>query len=409
MSYVTWSIVRTPFVDGAWDSAQQETLTTYYDPLVQKESGESRDSFSFKVTNFNGNFSDSYNPQDRIEIYRVVNSATVSASDLLIAGAVQDVPEQDSSGINLLRVEGYNYSEAVMSSLVFYDATNDTIPAAIQGALTSVAVFNDRFTITWHPDNPSTTSSGGVFPTVGERFFYRPLRDIIEKYSRNTATSDGTYYWYVDSQNRLVWRRAASTTSYSFNSATDTYRGLKLGKDTKEVKNYIIAKGGVDPEGKAIQARRQDYSSISKHGMKFYMLTDTAKLGGTLHTSDCQTAAVQHMRDAVYPFTTTAWKSLVTGTYITFADYDEYVEALRAHVLEVLKREADKMLEATSKGRLKVDLDFAPGVKEWGLGDLLSVTIASLGTAKKLRVRGIQYSTTSDSFTLEEDIGSGSL
>jgi hypothetical protein len=408
--YITWRIDRTPYRNGAWSSTNTVSLEGFYDPQLITESGEGRDSFALKLTNFANTLSNVIQPQDKLDIYRVANSDTATTTDLLMTGVVQAVPEEVGSNKNSIRVEGYNFSEAVMSALVFYDATNDDVAEAIQGALNSVRVFNSRLGVTWSSGNPSVKTGGGAFPTVGEKFFYKPLRYILEKYSTNTKTEDGTYYWYVNKDNELVWRPATNTTSYSFNNTTDTdYRSMKVTRDLKDVKNYIIIKGGVDPEGKAIQTRVQDYASMNKNGMKFYILTDTAKTSGTLITADTNSAGVTHMRSATYPFTTT-WKSLVTGDYVTAASYDDYLEALRLHVVESCRIEGQKVIEGTRNGRLKLEIVYPPETVSWGLGDNIATTVSSFGTTmKRLRVIGAQYNTDSDTFTLEEDYGAGSL
>jgi hypothetical protein len=48
-----------------------------------------------------------------------------------------------------------------------------------------------------------------------------------------------------------------------------------------------------------------------------------------------------------------------------------------------------------------------PGLVEWGLGDVVKVTIPELSnTAKSLRIKEIQFTEDSDTYSLEEDVGS---
>jgi hypothetical protein len=415
--YVTWRIDRTPSVSNAWSSANTETITTYNDPILTTESGEGRDSFSLKLTNFNDNWSNYFKIQDKIEIYRVTNSDTTTSANLLMTGVVSNVPETESSADKTIRVEGYNYSESVMSAIVFHDSSGQTIPAALEGAINSVKFFNSGKAVTWNTNNPTLKKDNvTAFPTVGQRFFYKPLRDLIETYSVNTKTEDGTYFWYVDKDNTLVWRPATTTVSvdgdgdpYSFNSSTDTYRTLKIGKDLKDIKNYIIVKAGMDPENNAIQLTVPSYSSITKNGFKFYIDTSIVKESGDIHTADCNKAGVNHMRDASYPFQTTFWKSEVTHVYESFDSYDAYLVKFRLHMRERCAQVGAAIIEVNALGRLEITVDFPPGYKQWGLGDLVTVIIASLGSSKAMRVTGIQYTTTGDSFTLKEDIGKGSI
>ena len=63
-------------------------------------------------------------------------------------------------------------------------------------------------------------------------------------------------------------------------------------------------------------------------------------------------------------------------------------------------------MESRANGKLKVDITFQAEEKSWSLGQVISVNIASMGAVNKsMRVEEIQYSTTTDTFTLVEDIG----
>ncbi len=405
--YVNWKITRTPYSESlrTWDDTLEETLTRFYDVDIQQELGASRNSFAFKVTNWNGVFSDYFHPNDKFVISRVVNTNTFTTSDVVMVGCAESTPEETDNTKNLVRVEGHDFSQAVMSAIVFVDAKTLTIPQAIQAGLNGLQLNNPNFTVTWHPDNPTLRSDGSAFPVVGEEFFDKPLSELIQKYSSSSKTGDLNYYSYVDSQNRFVWRRSTNTTSRTFSVTTDLYRSLKTGKDIKEVKNFVILKGGVDPEGRAIRERATDYSSISRHGMRFYVLSDYVKTSGTLMKQDVDSSGVSHMRDATYPFTTT-WISLATGNYVTAADYDAYLTAFRLNIKTLLQIEGQRFIESRRYGKLKVTLEFQAG-KGWGLGELISCTIPAVSdAAKNLRVASVQLNTDGDTFELVEDIGS---
>lgn len=404
--FVAWKIVRTPYSESlrTWDASSEETLIHYHGVDIQQEMGASRNSFAFKVTNWNGTFSDYFHPNDKFTISRVVNTNTFVDSDILMIGCAENVPEETDSSKSFIRVEGFDFSQAVMGAIVFVDAKTLTIPQAIQAGLNNLQLNNPNFTVTWHPDNPSLRSDGSAFPVVGEEFFDKPLSELVSKYSKNTATGDLNYYSYIDSQNRFVWRRSTNTASRTFVSTTDGYRSLKTGKDIKEVKNFIILKGGVDPEGRAIRERVTDYTSISKHGMRFYVLSDYVKTAGTLMKQDVDSAGVTHMRDATFPFTTT-WISLSTGNYVTAATYEDYLEAFRLNIKTMLLIQGRKFIESRRYGKLKVSLEFQPG-KGWGLGELIACSIPAVSdSVSNLRVQSIQLTTDGDKFELEEDIG----
>ncbi len=410
MTYVKWKIQRTPFVRNAWDVTQTVTLASYYNPLLDVSLGDTRDSFNFKVNNTFGSFDNYFQPNDKITISRVVNTETFSASDIKMVGTITDAPEESSSTTEHITLEGFNFTEAVLGALVFIDATLLTIPQAIQQALLHVQAYNANFAVIWDSGNPTTTSTGASFPVVGERFYNKPLRDLIQKYSTNIATGDGKYYWYVDNSNHFIWRRESSTTTDTFDSENDVYKKFTTGKDVKDVKNYAIVKGGLDPEGKPIQDRYLDLISIAKHSQKYQLIPDITGNAGTLHKQDCDMEGVSHMRDASYPLTTT-WKSVVTGDYVTCNSYNttspNYLDSLREHIKARCRIEAQSYVELHKYGVLKVTIVTTPAQYSWGLGDLIVVTSTKIGaTLRPLRIQSIQWATTTDTYTLAEDVGS---
>lgn len=399
--FVSWKIERYPFsiVDSTW-STTGEVLTSFYDPAVRVNLGDARDSFDFKVTNFSDDFSNYFQPNDKLILSRVVNSTALASSDIIMVGTVQNVPEQVTGTMNQIRVEGYNFSEAVLSAIALFDPTGLPIDEAIQQALNAVRVYNENFEVTWHPSNPTTTTEGDPFPDVTERWVNKSVNQFIQKYSTSDKTLDVDYYWYVDKDNKFVWRPRTQTTTDTFNSATDEFSLLKISKDIKDVKNFVIIKGGIDPKGVGIQDRVQDDESIGKHGLRPYILVNIAKNAETLVTADVGTNGVTQASDITFPFTP-PWNDGVS-----VANYDAYVEALREYVKAQCRSEGEAFLTLRKYGKLKVELEFEAG-KGWVLGDLISCTIPSLGSAaKSLRVSDAQFMTETDLYTLVEDIGS---
>jgi hypothetical protein len=398
MVFVTWKIDRYPFSSNAW-STSAITLTEYFDPQVQLATGDGKDSFSFKATNFNNTLSNYFKPNDKLIISRAVNTTTIASSDVIITGSVKNVPEETSGTTNQIRVEGNNFSDTMLGGIVFFDPNGATIPNAIQAALASVGNYNSNFVVTWSSTNPTVDSNGNAFPAVTEKWFNRPIKDFIIKYSTDQATGDGNYFGYVNASNEFVWGKKSGAEAYTFDSTTDDYTRLRINKDLKDVKNWVIIKGGTDPNGSPIQTRVEDLSSIARNGLKPYILTSITKSAETLVKVDKDFYGVTDMKDASYPLTP-PWSSGSVVNYIA------YVAALRVYVEAQCKVEGNSFLQGRSGGKLKVDVSFPPG-KAWGRGDLIACNIPSISSImKKLRVVEIQYTDDSDTFTLVEDIGS---
>lgn len=401
MVAIYWKVVRAAFANNVWGT--DTTLTELYDPIIRVKSGDGKDSFNFKVNNTQSDYDDYFNPNDRIIISRQQNSDTGWAdSDILITGAIRNVPQNINSSQDLLRIEGYNFSETIMNALVFVDGNGETLDVFLERALNSVRVYNDNFKVTWNPNNPTAKYSGGSFPVVTERFFNRPLSYILEKYVTKEATGDGRYYWFVNKDNELTWdKQLDDTNGRSFDQGVDEHQAIKISKDINDVKNFVIIKGGLDPKGNPVQDRYADYSSIAKHGFRYYIFTFEAKTGQSDLDVDQKANSVESMEDATYPLTPT-WDSTVTAT-----SFNDYVDKYRVYFKAFLRGEGKKYVDLRSSGKLKVDVTFQAGDKNWGLGDVVPVNIPSLSdnTGKLLRVDEIQYSTTTDTYTLIEDEG----
>lgn len=403
MVTVYWKLDHQPFNNGNYGTTN--TLTNYRDVIINTAAGDSKDSFDFKLDNFQGEFNQTFNAKDKITIYRQIDSDTGwSSDDVLMNGVVRDTPETEKYNQSLVQVKGYNYSETVTNALVFIDTTNGNydIPQLIQYAITSVQNFNTNFGVTWHPDNPSVKTNGSVFPTIRERIFYKPLSYLIEKYSGLDFTEDVNYYWYVDTQNRLVWRPRQDSVSAVFDADTDEHLSLKVSKDTKDIKNFIIVKAGLDPRGNPIQERYGDYNSIAKNGFKYHFLVDENKTAQSILDADRSDAGVTDMSSASYPFTP-KWSG---GT--SYANFSDYVDAFRVYVKAYAKQLGKTFAEQRAYGELKVDLVFIPGTKTWSIGDVIACDIpqVSASESKLLRVESAQYTGTTDTFTLVEDQGS---
>lgn len=399
MTFVTWQVDVYPYNGSTW-AVSPVTLTHFQDPMVRVALGDTKDSFSFKLTNFNDERLDDLAVNDRVIVYRAVNSLTVTTSNILMVGTVGRVIPEEDGRQDLVRVEGNNFSETIMSAIAFSDSQALKVDDSIQDMLASVSLFAPQFGVTWHPGNPDTKTNGDPFPVVGEKFYNKPIRQSLEKLSTQVATGDTVpYYWYVNLDNQLVWRARDSSGSVDFNYATDQYREAKATKDLAGIKNFVIIKGGVDPKGVAISTKYYDAASINKHRARYTILVDQNKYALNMHLDDCRKAGVQSMVEYTFGTFVPTWTST---SYSSLATYNN---AFREFVKERLKELGREAVENTRFGKLNFVLERAPGTG-WVLGQLVSCVHPYLGTAPKvLRVKDIQYSTTGDNFTLEEDLG----
>jgi len=426
MSYVKWKIENTPFSAGTWDTDNTTEIASFYDPNIRINTGDGKDSFMFKVINNSLIDDTTFTVNNKITIYRTSNTDTITTDDILMMGAIRDIPINDTGSQDIYNLKGYNFSETVMDAITFVDLENDTIPEGFQRALNQVGGANNNFRVTWSNTNPTGKTDGNPFPVIGERFFYKPLKTIIEKYSTNDRTEDGNYFWYINNNNELVWFQQDSTTLHTFDSSIDAHKTIKISKDVKGIRNYVIMRGGTDPAGNQIMDKRVDWASVGKNGMKYYMLVsenNNAKeltrldIGG----GDTNTSSYPAITASAF---TTVWLATVTatvgsGTNMTAgypvtinqgsesANKEDYTAVIRREVKSRLQKEAKTFLDLHKYGKLKTDIEFTAGSKTWGLGDRVTVTIPKLSQIDKLmRVVDIQYTDDIDTYSLEEDEGS---
>lgn len=423
MSFVTWKLVHTPYQAGYDSSGDSDTdITDSFKHSYTTAIGDSRDTFSFKLLNSYGKYSNKINPRDRIIIYRAVDSLTVNTdTDLLAVCTVTDIPEKVSSTNRELSIKGYNYSETVLNAIIFTDplSSNQTIPEALEsGLLFMQSNINSNFVV-WSDTNPTVTSSGAPFPEIEERFYYKPYRQLIEKYSSSNYTEDGRYYWYINRNNELIWRKEENKSSYDFNYETNTdFFSYEVSKDTKDIINSVIIKGGISPRGKSVSKKVDNYSSQSKHGQRTKYVVEDRNFIGFVNEQDILNLGGDPSDGTLpssiagfsYPSTNFTWLRYTEFTSIT-SDKD-YDNKLRDYVQEsFLAKTGNEIIRFNANGKLNITIGFQAGRVFWGLGDVISVTAPNISgeegvtVTKNLRVKEIRYVDSSEFYVLEEDIG----
>ena len=405
MGRLQWKITHTPY-NGTYGTPV--VITDYYDPMIRVGLGDVKDSFEFKRQDNEDN-KNSFNTNDKVLIQRkIYDGAAFDDDDTLLNGVVRDVPEEIAYNKSLLRIKGYNFSETLMNALTFIDATNLPINEAFQAALSWVSVHNTNFQVTWNPSNPTKQSDGVTdFPLMGERFYYKSITSMLEKYSASKYTDDGDYYWFVDNNNTLVWQREENSISTDFDERSSGYQSLKISKDLNDVRNFIIMRGGYDFKNAPISYPAADYSSISKHGFKYLIYSDSVAYSAQVQENDRSKAGVDSNEDL---------KTLVNGSgfYPTwdastnYTSWDTFNTAFRAYIQNYLKTEGSTILTVQANGKLSIDITFSPLAGfNYPLGAVIDCYLNTFDyDAKPLRIQSIQYTNTTDTYTMTEDTGS---
>ena len=394
MSVVNWELKVFKKTTTSWESTGT-VIDRYSDVQINRSLGDGKDRFSFKL------YKESIvGYQDKIEFRRKVNSTTFTDDDLILVGVVRTLtPKKDYSGTTI-SVSGYNFSESVMSGLIFVDSTEMTIPELFKEGINSLHNASREFSVEWDSTNKVTTSTGSSFPVVGSRQFNKPFRDVLDKYSAADKTKDGNYHWYVSVSNKLVWARNYEESSNTFDDTTTVYSSLDVTKDVNDVRNFVIVKGGYDPKGRILQERYADYASISKHGFKYYILTSENKTGASVSEVDKQQFGVDDMKDASYPLTP-YWSSS------SFSSFSDYADGFRDYMRSELKSIGKTFVDMRKNGKLKVSISINPSKNTYTLGSVVYCTFADSATPDgKMRVIDVNYTSTNDGVSFEQDEGS---
>ena len=437
MVYVRWKLEHTPFTGTGYDTGNTTNITSFFDPILETNLGSGRDMFKFKVQNNRGIYNNFFKVKDKITVYRKVNSGTFTSDDIVMVAAVEKVPYKNNGTVNVMNVDCYNYSEAVMSAIVFVDAQALSASAAIKQGLANVSNLAPNFSVTWDNAGNGTTTQ-----VVGKRYFYKTLLSMIEELSEDKYTGDGRYFWYVNNDNEFIWKKDTAYGQGSFNSSTTPYREMGTKIDTSKVINYIITKGGILPNGKQVQDYVPDFASIAGKGYKYHIETGEANTVQELVKSDQDSDGVETTDgypDLSSSFTT-AWKwsgnrydgqgveqkQTIDGILLTntqsvtinqgseSANKETYNNILRAQVISLIRKKARDILEVRSKGKFILELETLPGQEQWALGDRISCVVPEIfynsttnsTSTKLLRIQEYQLTTDSEIFELEEDTGS---
>jgi hypothetical protein len=418
MSVVDWGVIYyrkkpqgsyNPNVDDPYEDPV--ALTDYRDVKLNLSIGDGKDAFSLVFSNYDGYLNNVFRPNDKLLLLRKLRDGdSFSDEDVLMNGSLNNDPLTHSYNAEHIKASGFNHSQVVMSALAYVDANNLPIDVAIQDSLTFVNFYNRTAAkLYWHPDNPSVNLNDDSFPVVGEKFFYKPIKYILDKYSSKDRTGDGTnYYWYVDKDNFLIWRPRTEEVKAYFDSEGDDYYQLVVKKNLDGVKNYVIVKGGIDPDGNTITNYVPDYASIANVGFRYHILVDENKKSLSLREDDLKRRQVIedddsliHIKDASFPFSTD-WSQGVV-----FANYRDYVAGFREYIKEDLRVQGQSFIDARKYGRLEVEVYKRPDETVWALGDVIACNIPQVGDANKLlRVEEISYGTEQDMYVLREDDGS---
>ena len=260
-----WKLIWYPRLQ---DQAQGTTgieIKNFSNVQIVKTVEDNRDSFSFRIKRGNP-ILDVLSFRSRIEFYKRVNGGSFVP---VFTGLVESLPFEFTGTGETITVEGSDASKTVLDAVVFLDAEELRVDEALEQSLDTINNYTrDEFPVTWSSSNPSTDSNGDPFPEVGEKWYYKPMREILRIYSGDSFTGDGRYEYFVTFDQEFVWRKLESTVTGDITPDTFNIVSVSGNRDNDEVTNFVIVKMGNLPTGKSVEGIFIDFGSAGQHGIK---------------------------------------------------------------------------------------------------------------------------------------------
>ena len=231
---------------------------------------------------------------------------------------------------------------------------------------------------------------------------------MLQDYSKDSRTKDGEYYWYVDSQNRLVWRPETGAVDQEIDDDFP-YKNISIDRSNESVVNFVLVKGGTLPTGEPIEAKYKDFASMGKNGPKRKDIQGRENYVDNLHgqtmnnigaaPSDTRPSEVSGFSYPM-PVSDVAWQA---DTQIT-SDND-YFDRLKSVVKDELRKDGAAVVNNDQNGYYKITLEVHANDNVFGLSDVYQFSLSTLrpNLRKEYRVEEIEYTSTIDRIIFKED------
>jgi hypothetical protein len=249
-----------------------------------------------------------------------------------------------------------------------------------------------------HPDNPSVKTDGTAFPTYLINAFDEPLSQVLEKYSTTEYTQDTPYYYYLDINNKLVWKPKINVPLYILNE--EDCNSIDLTDNDANIINYVKIYCGQDARGVGINASYIDYGSVGRHGARGHYLTSTNNISTSIMQNEVSTNSASFDINnngwfpTSYPYTT-AWGTTCSND----SDYNEAI-ITRATILGTAKGKSIVIESSETKKSATINI---PITLNYSQGELIRLIAPTNNYNNTMRIEDIQWGSYNTILTLKED------
>ena len=385
---------------GSWSSTAID-ITEFFGKDIKKAMGTKKDTFKFNILNSNNKYfvlGAIIEKGDRIKIYQKNNSNIFTDNDILIDAVVTSIMSQNDT-TKMLTISGASRTEQFLEGLTFVASRNlMTPPEILEAALSFHNNNNKNFIVEWDTNNPTTKSDGSPFPSYYPEDFYKPMNLLFERYSSNEYTKDGTYYYYIDDNNKVRWGKKELVSSGTIEETTA--ESVKINDNNDLIINSVVINCGRSPNNKTIRTYYFDYASRAKDGAKWKYMSSTNTIS--------EDALLTERNENPSSFTSTSGRFPSTYPYTTTfgetcANDGEFEEVMVEHIKNTGLTRAKAYVQGINQSRINVTIQY-PFTKDYQIAESYVCNLPSYGVeGQLLRCIDIQYTDYNTILTLLQD------
>jgi len=388
MAFHTYKIEHFGKTDtGAYNEVGTE-LSNILSISLSLKLGESADSFSFTIVNYDDNQLNFFKIDDRVKISGSLDGSTYV---LLLDGIINSKQNTSTLDSKTVSISGLNRLEKLFNALV--TTTGEGVQKTASYWIKEIIRQVNEFNVFVGTDREILYDDTTVIPTtklIDYRKGFERAFKLIEELSQDQYTDNGQYIYYLDNTNYFHWKPKSQVAQGELEYG-DEILTHRTQKGMYDIINYIIMNCGKNPYGSTILQMDYDVVSINKLGWKVKLISRES-IANELRQLDQDSNYKPEFWDdgAEFPNAYPYAPSWAEGA--TVANDAEYNASFVNVCMEAGLLAIGALLENTTNPTFKTDLSLEPSFA-YLLGDVYDLKIPDnfWTTPQKIRVSSINY------------------